>query len=49
MAKAIEPWRGKGPAISGGKIAGITLGALVLGFVLINIPDVIRFIRISNM
>lgn len=31
MAKAIEPWRGKGSAVSGGKMGGITLGALVLG------------------
>ena len=49
MTKAIEPWREQRPAMSGCQIAGITLGALFLGFVLINIPDILRFIRISNM
>jgi len=49
MAKAIEPWQGQRPAISGRQIAGITLGALFPGFVLINIPDILRFIWISNM
>ena len=30
-------------------IAGIALGALVLGFVLLNVPDIIRYFRISSM
>jgi hypothetical protein len=49
MAKAIEPRRGQRTGMSGCQIAGVTLGALFLGFVLINIPDTLRFIRISNM
>jgi nitric oxide reductase large subunit len=49
MAKALEPRREQRPAMSACSIAGITLGALVLGFVLINVPDILRYIRISNM
>jgi hypothetical protein len=48
MANAPES-RQQGRTMSACSIAGITLGALVLGFVLINVPDIIRYIRISSM
>jgi hypothetical protein len=48
MANAIEGWQER-RTMSACSIAGITLGALVLGFILINVPDIIRYIRISSM
>jgi uncharacterized membrane protein len=48
MANALEPRRER-RRMSACSIAGITLGALVLGFVLANVPDIIRYIRISSM
>lgn len=31
------------------QLAGIALGALVLGIVLTQVPDLVRYFRISNM
>lgn len=36
-------------AITGCRIAGMAVGALVVGIVLSQIPDLIRYFRISNM
>jgi hypothetical protein len=35
--------------ISGCQIAGITIGALFLGIVLSQVPDMIRYARMSSM
>ena len=48
MANVPERWQER-RTMSACSIAGIALGALVLGFVLINVPDIIRYIRISSM
>lgn len=49
MPNAIERWQESMPAMTGCRIAGIALGALFVGIVLMNVPDIIRYIRISNM
>ena len=49
MANAIEPWRNQPRAMTGCRIAGITLGALFLGIVLSQVPDLIRYFRMSSM
>ncbi|HTV90254.1 MAG TPA: hypothetical protein VME41_14665 [Stellaceae bacterium] len=40
---------GQGAGMTSCRVVGIALGALVLGIVLSQIPDIIRYIRISNM
>jgi len=35
--------------MTGCRIAGLALGALVLGIVLSQVPDIIHYIRISQM
>jgi hypothetical protein len=49
MANAVEPWRDRKSQVTGCRLAGITVGVLVLGIVLSQIPDLIRFFRMSNM
>lgn len=49
MANALERWRESTATMNGCRIAGIAVGAVVLGFVLINVPDILRYIRISMM
>ena len=50
MSNPAEPWRGSSSApMTGCRVAGWTLGALVLGLVLMNIPDLLRYIKIRNM
>lgn len=48
MEYAVTP-KQNGQGMSAGAIAGIALGAFVLGFVLLNVPDIIRYIRMSSM
>ena len=49
MAKALIPRNGYGRAMTGCRIAGLTLSAPLHGIVLSQAPDIIRYIRISNM
>ena len=37
------------PAITGCRVAAFAVGALLIGIVLSQIPDIIRYARISNM
>jgi hypothetical protein len=49
MASRIEQWKGSLRTMTGGRLLDIALGAAVPEFVLINVPDIIRYIRITNM
>jgi hypothetical protein len=49
MANALEPWSEQPRVMTGCRVAGLMLGVLVLGIVLSQIPDIIRYIRISSM
>ena len=49
MTNGIEPWRGSASAMTGCRIAGFAIGAIFVGLVLASLPDIIRYIRISNM
>jgi len=39
----------KGAAMSGWEIAGIIILALIVGLILFNLKDLIRYIKISSM
>jgi len=50
MSHPVEPRRSSSAApMTGCRVAGWTIGALVLGLVLMNIPDLLRYIKIRNM
>ena len=49
MANAVALRQGSSGAATAWRIAGFTVGAIFVGFVLANIPDIVRYIRISNM
>ena len=53
MSNPIQLWRdssnGNGAAATGGRVAGYTLAALLLGLILMNVPDFLRYLRIRNM
>jgi hypothetical protein len=49
MTNALEPWREHPRMMTTCRIAGFAIGGIVLGIVLSQIPDIIRYIRISSM
>lgn len=49
MRNAVEVWKKPDGEVSFYRIAGLTAGVLLLGIVLSQMPDLIRYIRIANM
>ncbi|HZT87770.1 MAG TPA: hypothetical protein VFA12_07360 [Stellaceae bacterium] len=49
MANEVEPVRRASRGMTPCLIAGFAIGAIFLGIVLSQVPDLIRYTRISNM
>lgn len=49
MERVTGPGQQADRTMSGGRLLKIAVGVLVVGFIAMNVPDLIRYVRISNM